>query len=135
MIYDATAEPDKQRGNCLSAVVASLLELPIEDVPNFVQNHVDTGGERDWWNELHAFIDQHDHQMCYLRASSGGTFPAPEPDEYYTVTGKSPRDPAIYHIVIYQNGHMVFDPHPDRTGLTTIDAEYHWSIRPTGPTP
>ncbi len=133
--YDPDAPPDKQRGNCLTAVVASLLELPIDAVPNFVQDHVDhDADEWNWWTRLHRFIGEHGHEMHYLRSKWGPTesvFPEPVPGEPYTVSGISPRDPRIHHIVIYRDGEMVHDPHPDRTGLATIDDQYHWTLRPT----
>lgn len=145
--YDPEAPPEKQRGNCLTAVVASLLELPIEAVPNFVQDHVDhdpadetDGGDWNWWTRLHRFINEHGRQMRYLRnvaapephPSHNDGFPDPEPGEFYTVSGISPRDSRIHHIVIYRDGEMVHDPHPDRTGLTLVDDQYHWSLRPHG---
>lgn len=143
--YDPDAPPDKQRGNCLTAVVASLLELPIEAVPNFVQDHVDhseteddDAGDWNWWTRLHRFLAEHGQQMYYLRnvdsidpvPADTATFPDPDPGEHYAVAGISPRDPRIHHIVIYRDGVMVWDPHPDRTGLTKVDDEYHWTLRP-----
>jgi hypothetical protein len=135
--YEPDLPADQQRGNCLTAVVASLLDLPIEAVPNFVQNHVDTGGDQDWWQCLHAFVREQGHRLFYLRpvetpGASGSTmgFPAPDPGEYYTVSGVSTRSPDIHHIVIYRDGEMVWDPHPDRDGLAEIDDRYHWSLRP-----
>lgn len=143
--YDPEAPPSKQRGNCLTAVVASLLDLPIEAVPNFVQDHVDhaegeddVAGEWNWWTRLHGFITDHGHRMRYLRnvedpspvPADAATFPDPEPGEFYAVSGISPRDPRVHHIVIYRDGAMVWDPHPDRTGLTRVADQYHWSLRP-----
>lgn len=143
--YDPDAPPDKQRGNCLTAVVASLLELPIEAVPNFVQDHVDHAeseddddGDWNWWTRLHRFVAEQGYQMCYLSpvdkpdwtGSPENWFPVPEPGEYYTVSGKSPRDPRIHHIVIHRDGEMVWDPHPDRTGITSVEDGYHWTLRP-----
>lgn len=140
--YDPEAPPDKQRGNCLTAVVASLLELPIEDVPNFVQDHVDhdadNNDEWNWWTRLHKFIGERGQRMHYLRnvedpspiPADTATFPDPEPGEFYTVSGISPRDPRIFHIVIYRDGEMAHDPHPDRTGLAVVKDEYHWTLRP-----
>jgi hypothetical protein len=57
-------------------------------------------------------------------------FPLPEPGEPYLVSGISPRDPNVHHIVIYQDGQMVHDPHPDRTGLASLDDDFRWTIRP-----
>jgi hypothetical protein len=139
--YEPAAPPDKQRGNCLTAVVASLLDLPIGAVPNFVQDHVDHDADNDdewnWWTRLHRFISEHDHVMRYLRnvehpepfAASDDGFPDPEPGECYTVSGISPRDARIHHIVIYRDGEMVHDPHPDRTGVVTVTDQYHWTLR------
>ena len=144
--YDSNASPDKQRGNCLTAVVASLLELPIEEVPNFVQDHVDHASEDDpddagdwnWWSRLHRFLTEHGHQMYYLRnvehpephPPHENGFPDPESGEFYAVSGISPRDPRIHHIVIYRDGVMVWDPHPDSAGLASVDDDYHWTLRP-----
>jgi hypothetical protein len=142
--YDPDAPPDKQRGNCLTAVVASLLELPIDAVPDFVQDHVDHADENDdagdwhWWTRLHRFVVEQGHLMCYLspvdnptwKGSPENWFPVPEPGEYYTVSGVSPRDSRIHHIVIYRDGEMVWDPHPDRTGLVSVEDSYHWTLRP-----
>lgn len=138
--YEPDAPPDKQRGNCLTAVVASLLDLPIEAVPNFVQDHVDHDADNDpewdWWVRLNRFIRENGYAMRYLRPVSApdcpaeSVFPDPEPGEFYTVTGISPRDPRIHHIVIYRDGELVHDPHPDRTGLAEIKDQYHWTLRP-----
>lgn len=136
--YDPTTPGGTARGNCVTAVVASLLELPIEAVPNFVQDHVEhdpddehDGGDWNWWRRLLAFVEEHGHQLARLRANPEHTgLRAPEPGEFYTVSGISPRDPSIHHIVIYQDGAMVWDPHPDGTGLAEIDDPWHWSLVP-----
>jgi hypothetical protein len=144
--YEPDLPPDQQRGNCLSAVVASLLDLPLAAVPNFVQDHVDhadeaapdDAGDWNWWTRLHRFITEQGSRMVYLRnvdserpvAVESATFPDPESGEAYAVAGVSPRDPRIHHVVIYRDGLMVHDPHPDRTGLAIVDDEYHWTLRP-----
>lgn len=123
MFYDATAPKERQRGNCLTAVVASLLELPIENVPNFVQCHVDTDGGEDWWASLLTFVERHGYHVQYVK-------PAELPlGTYYTAAGVSPRgDGSIRHIVICQDGRMVHDPHPDADGLLT--EETFWALYP-----
>lgn len=132
--YEPGVEASQQRGNCLTAVVASLLDLPIEDVPNFVQDDVDHGNddpEWHWWTRMHQFVQSRGYAIFCLSAKpEDTTFPAPEPGEFYAVIGISPRDPNIHHIVIYQDGEMVHDPHPDRTGLTRVTDDWHWTLRP-----
>lgn len=44
------------------------------------------------------------------------------PNRPYIASGGSPRSSLITHVVIYQNGKMIHDPHPDGTGLTNIDS-------------
>ncbi len=89
----------------------------------------------NWWNHLQRFLGEHEQQMYYLKnVEDPNTYetcpwPSPEPGEYYTVSGVSPRHPEVYHIVIYKDGKMVHDPHPDQTGLARVVAEYHWSLR------
>lgn len=133
--YDPESTPNKQRGNCLTAVVASFLDLSIEAVPNFVQDDVDHEGDPnwDWWRSLIEFVRTQGRELVYLNpvenpGATYGAFRDPEPDEFYAVIGVSPRDPNIRHIVIYQNGQLVHDPHPDRSGLLTVTDNYHWAL-------
>lgn len=131
--YDPDAPPERQRGNCLTAVVASLLEVSVDEVPNFVQDDVDHEGdpEWDWWTRLHQFARAHGYQLRYVRVpGTESAFPEPEPGEYYAVIGVSPRDPRIHHIVIHRDGVMVHDPHPDGSGLVKVTDDYHWTLVP-----
>ena len=47
----------------------------------------------------------------------------------YLVSGKSPR--GVYHVCIYLNGKLAWDPHPSREGLVT--EEYFETIVKTTP--
>ncbi len=103
-------------GNCFSACVASLLHLPIEDVPTFC-------AEGDKWFEvfqqwlrplgLYAFMLKHCEEW--------------RPDGYYILGGKSPRGD-FFHAVIARDGEIVHDPHPSRTGL--VDRQDYTLIVP-----
>lgn len=139
IFWDPDAPPEKQRGNCLTAVVASLLELPIDQVPDFVQDHVDHYGDHEssgdhewnWWHALLRFVKSQGYRLEYLAGRPEQVARrAPAPGEFYTASGQSPRDPAIHHIVIYRDGVMVWDPHPDRTGLVTVDLDWLWTLVP-----
>lgn len=48
---------DKKNGNCIQAVVASLLELELEQVPHFLEF-----GD-DWWNKTYSFLDEHGYSF------------------------------------------------------------------------
>lgn len=112
--FDPTLPVGEQRGNCLQAVIASLLDLPLEIVPHFVQDHVDSDGDRDWWDSLVTFVRSHGWNPHFA-------VPIVDyPGQHLFVSGPSPRgegDDGLWHVVIYRDGELVHDPHPDRTGL------------------
>lgn len=117
-------ETPEVMGNCVQAVVASILELPLEEVPHFVQQDYDNKGEGNWYwmNLLRQFLKSHNKTLTRLYA--------PEElatDEQLIVFGDSPRD--VGHAVIFQDGKLLHDPHPDKTGLKTQSHIY--AIRET----
>lgn len=109
------------RGNCYPAVIASLLELPIQDVPNIeVLYEMQT---ISWKEVLDGFLAHFGYKIVengYLKHfSTMSDIQEEYKDRYYMVTGPSVR--GVNHIVIYQNGKMVFDPHPTREGIVRED--------------
>ena len=124
--YDPTMPVDEQRGNCLQAALASLLDLSLEDVPHFVQDHVNHDGDNvhewNWWHCMRKWLKSRGFYII-----SAGTR-APEPGEYVLATGPSPRGKGIHHVVISLDGLLAHDPHPDGTGLMSVDHVY--MIRP-----
>ena len=128
------------RGNCYAACIASILEVPITEVPNVeVFFHLDNG----YWNEVMlTFLQSKGWELCsddmlkrfhgndpklYIRGfdfkgtDENGWIPEyyEYKDKYYLVSGKSPR--GVHHICIYKNGELVHDPHPSRDGLVSLD--------------
>lgn len=97
------------RGNCWQTVLASLLDLPLDAVPHFVDLHDRKGV--DWWQFSINWLWYRGYEMFRLNGHLYN-------DEYYIVSGKSPRGD-YYHVVIYQNGKLFHDPHPDGTGVLT----------------
>lgn len=127
-LYDPM-RPD-HRGNCWQTVLASVLDLPLDEVPHFVQDDHDHDGtknfEWNWWKRSFDFLRERGLTLEYADLDDS-------PGEYLLVAGKSPRGGgAIYHVVIYRDGVMVHDPHPDRTGLLSIDRTYAVRTHGTG---
>lgn len=114
---------DKQYGNCFPTVIACLLDLEIADVPNFelLYNVKDTfkGDTELWQRILISWLHSKGYEWYTVKQEDI------LPDEYYLVVGLSPR--GIMHVCIYQNGKMVWDPHPSDGGLT--DERYIEIIR------
>lgn len=98
-------------GNCMQAAVASIFELPLEQVPNFVEN----GDE--WVEALVSFCAKYNLRPVFLSLEKRepGTNIGFSGGWWSVVTGKSPRGD-YYHAVVAYNGSIVHDPHPDGEG-------------------
>lgn len=116
-------------GNCFAAAIASILELPLTEVPNFETLF----GINDtyYYEVLHKWLGHLGYEIytdekfkCFHGDDSKSEFKELLKDKYYLVSGKSPR--GVQHICIYKNGIMVHDPHPTREGILT--EEYFESI-------
>lgn len=92
-------------GNCFSACVASLLELPIDVVPYFME-------PKDWFSGFLDWLRPRGWWAFATTLVAGGK--AWYPDCYYIMGGKSPRGD---HAVVARGGEIVHDPHPSRVGL------------------
>lgn len=93
---------DGATGNCLQACIASLLDLPLDAVPDF-------GTAAGQWLRFARYMNQHGLQPVDVT-------PVAHPyNAYYLVTGTSPR--GVNHACVALNGRIVHDPHPSDAGL------------------
>ncbi len=97
-------------GNCFSACVASLLEIPLSDVPYFMGD----GPPDDSFDWFAPFLE-------WLRARGWWAIPLPvgngwKPEGLCILSGKSPRGNHD-HCVVARGLDIVHDPHPSRDGL------------------
>lgn len=134
------------RGNCWAAAIASILELPITEVPNFeiwfewedglwwylTQRFLNKKGfvleddnrfqvfhmTEEGWRESIGASPSHNETYADLKAQLQGQF--------YFINGTSAR--GVQHVTIWQNGVMVHDPHPSREGI--LDHRSFEFIRP-----
>ena len=105
-------------GNCLQAAVASVLELPLDDVPDFV-NAPD--GMRTWPLALEAWLTERGLLgMPVAPHGDLGTALAHMaefyPDEPYVLAGREGVDGG--HAVVGHGGAIVHDPSPCKPGLS-----------------
>lgn len=108
------------QGNCLSACIASLLELTIEEVPNFHEGVApgapqdDPEGCKIFWSNVHAFMNKKGFGMIHFEDENvrdmqkhlGG---------YFLAGGKSPT--GYQHACIYTQNGLAHDPHPEGGGI------------------
>lgn len=93
-------------GNCLSACIASILEIRTEDVPRFV-------GE-GWWPRLLGWLA--------ARGLSASTIAGATPPPGFAIAfGPSTRLPGQGHTCVALDGNIVHDPHPSREGLPIVE--------------
>lgn len=111
-------------GNCTSACIASLLEVPIEEVPHFGTTNAWSEALRKWLRPrgFDALFWQIVAETPYRSiAAPDGTWlfstHSYVPDGYYLLGGESARGP---HAVVAKSLEIVFDPHPSRAGLVSI---------------
>lgn len=98
-------------GNCLQAAVASLLRLPLEQVPHFLQIE-------DWWLSLDRFAARHGYVIL----------PGASIEPVFGLSfGPSAR--GVTHAVAHRDG-GVWDPHPDRAFLMSVSTYVEFVGRP-----
>lgn len=95
----------RTHGNCLSACVASILEMQIEAVPFFLGV--------GWWPRLLGWLAE--------RGLSATTIESVLPPGFTIAFGPSTRFADRGHACVARNGIVVHDPHPSREGLPIID--------------
>lgn len=103
----------KEFGNCWGACIATLLEIPLEEIPNLnIENQ--TLVTNNWLASLGYGIFECQPLTKETMESLGLS-------TYHIITGDSPRG-NFKHAVIGFNGIFIHDPHPDQTGLRSIDS-------------
>jgi hypothetical protein len=121
-----------RKGNCVAACVATLLDIPLEQVPHFVEFGIALGDSDDvhdisagnnWWSMLLGFMAGKGLWPVHLDSLDHA-----ERGEVVFVAGKSPR--GVTHQVLYRDGELWHDPHPSRAGVLTIESIEAW--RPLG---
>lgn len=99
----------KNKGNCFDACLASIMESPIEEFPNYKNN--------DWLFKYNQFMRYKFGLQLLICSTVYDLFndDAGGMDTYHIISGPGPR--GCHHSVVGLNGKMIHDPHPDRSGL------------------
>lgn len=103
-------------GNCFAACVASVLELPLTEVPNFCA--VDAG---DWFQSFTNWLRPRGFWAiaCPIGGSPGNPDGGWYPEGLHIAGGKSPRYECL-HAVVARGAEVVHDPHPSRAGVVNF---------------
>jgi len=99
-------------GNCFATCLAMLLNMAIEDVPNYKE------GEGEWYQNYRKWLLPLGYDFMAVQGWDKESKPF-QPKVFSIVSGKSPRGD-FDHSVIYFGSEIYHDPHPDGTGIETI---------------
>lgn len=101
----------EEEGNCFEASIASILEIPIEQVPDF-QSTNDAG---PWMDEFNEWLRLFGLQAVHLEPAERNMELVR--DCCCEATIRSPRMYWLYHSVVVKNGVVIHDPHPSKESL------------------
>jgi hypothetical protein len=103
-----------EHGNCLSACVASILEIPLSEVPLFEELG------KEWGKAFFELFYKHGYDICINENEVDLLNPekAKGIDGYVIVGGDSFREWVVNgHGCLYKNGKLAHDPHPSGQGI------------------
>lgn len=106
-------------GNCFSACLASLFGVPLDTVPNFAKL-----GEANWGKNINAWLKDKGYGMIFVSTNPENLASYPG---ILIVAGYTQRSKDVLHAVLWHDGKLLFDPHPDNSGILeplTMDILY-----------
>lgn len=94
-------------GNCLTACLASILEIPLETIP--------FNGDTGWFDKLNAWLYPRGfYALCFEFHDLW------RPSGLYILCGRSPRGD-FSHCVVAKGDSIIHGPHPSRAGVLSWD--------------
>lgn len=136
VFQDQRHNPPKQIGNCFSACLASIFEVPLITVPHFgskiyekfPNDPASARASLYWFRCVNAWLKEFGFYYTTI------AIPNQENEismtrGYHIIEGMSPR--GFRHAVVGFSGIMAHDPHPEGTGL--VKEEYHGTFTSLDP--
>lgn len=113
-------------GNCLQACIASIFELDLDEVPNFMDAD-------DWEKAYHEYLmNLGYYYLTFDIKEMKKDHPSFIPHGYHLIIGESPRSPeddSYNHCVVGYNGEIAHDPVPEGSkGRDELRTEDHWEV-------
>jgi hypothetical protein len=108
--------PPDLTGNCMQAAVATLLQLPLEEVPDFI--NPESVNKDLFWRNLEEFLNKRNLTHVCL----GWLL---NPKALHIAIGPTTRSKDETHSVVYRGEEMVWDPHPSREGILEVTSRFY----------
>lgn len=120
----------KLKGNCFPACLASILELPLEEIPHFYE-----GCEVDDFlanlkslAKIEEFLNKQKYSYCVHFCEDFDSeeeflkFIQTQTDSYWIAVGLPLMESdGEHHAVVYKNNKLLHDPHPPGLGLRSVE--------------
>ena len=109
-------------GNCHSACLASIFEVPLDSVPH------DLGSRPDVREAIDSFLSGLGYKADCFSFKRGHEW-WPEWNSHCVIVGLAER--GFDHAVVGLHGNIVHDPHPSRAGLIGINCDvWIYTVKP-----
>jgi len=100
-------------GDCFQACVASVLELQLEDVPDFCNVY----SEDEWFLKFCSWLNQYGMTAIMVKNDGKAVLDKILTGTYTLAGGMSAARPKMLHEVVWKDHKMVHDPAPEQMGL------------------
>lgn len=119
-------------GNCFQACVASIMELPLTNVPNFMDFNDDKG---HWWREFGAWLRRRNmfHYSVELAEPNRGEWADWLEDKQLIYLG-SIKSGGVHHALVLKGTNVIHDPWPNNAKFTfddIVDIQFFLCIDPS----
>lgn len=104
-------------GNCFPACLASIIEYPLRDIPNFCED------QKHWFQNCNIWLSEFGLSYFDCKMGIDDLEYNSKHWGYHLICGESAR--GILHNVVGKKGKIVHDPHPSNAGL--IGKPEDWS--------
>ena len=105
-------------GNCLSACLSMIMDIPIDDVPVFMEK------KSRWYENMKQWIDEQGYYFVDIHLWNHGDGKLMiYPSEFPVITGGYTSRGVVKHSVVVCQA-KVYDPHPSQDGLKSVDTIY-----------
>lgn len=120
-------------GNCFPACIASILEIPLEEVPHFFKE------EADIINAIYKtkdFLNKRGYNFyCFWKVGDSFVDIAPCPTKefksiddkltsFWIAGGPIKEEPNCGHAVVYYGNEMVHNPNPKSSGINEVNTYF-----------
>ena len=108
---------DKEHGNCMQAAVASLFDLELSEVPNFIEH-----GE-NWYNVFDDFIRKYGYEPNYISGNVHELYKIARFDNgvngyFYGVVNSQTFEGITHAVIVDRYLNVVHDPNPNQKALS-----------------